>query len=259
MKLPSAPKIFGRRKGAGVAERDMARSRKLVLVPLAAIMVASVLAVAPLSTSGVPVLSALEAEPADAHDPLVTIPVPRTVCRDVIQERNCRVLPSLGTKSTRSVLLWFTVGSRNAVTEYYYVTIVHPHSHGFREECAWMTVAANVATLGLLTRIFGNSVLVWVCHLLAYLGIVSAGDDPCTTHSVQGCIQERNCRVLPSLGTKSTRSVHLWLPLGRGMRYGVLLRHYCSSTQPRLPRRMRVDDRCRQRRNIRSAYSHIWE
>ncbi len=163
MKLPSAPKIFGRRKGAGVAERNMTRSRKLVLVPLAAIMVASVLAVAPLSTSGVPVLSALEAEPADAHDPPVTIPVPRTVCRDVYKNVIVGSYHPLGPSRPAQYIYGYR-WVEECGTEYYYVTIVRPHSHGFREECAWMTLAANVATLGLLARILGNGVLIWVCQ-----------------------------------------------------------------------------------------------
>lgn len=134
-----------------------------MLVPLAAIILASVLAVVPVSTSGVPVLSSLEAQPADAHDPLMTIPIPRTVCRDVYKKVIVGSYHPLGPSRPAQYIYGYR-WVEECGTEHFYITIVHPHSHGFREECTWMTVAANVATLGLIVRMLGNSALVWVCQ-----------------------------------------------------------------------------------------------
>ncbi len=144
MKLPSAPKIFGRRKGAGVAERDMARSRKLVLAPLAAIAVLTLVSAALFGQALV------SPEPASAHTVTKQVPRMERVCveepayvrvvvgyEDRVNPRTRQPIPIYGWRwDTRTVCEWVT----------YYVTVNRNHWHISSEVCEYVQAFVFAAT-----------------------------------------------------------------------------------------------------------------
>ena len=138
MKLPNAPKTVGRRKRAGVAKRDMALSRKLVLVPLAMI------AVLTLASSAAFTHALVNPEPASAHPVTKQAPRMKIVCteepayvrvvvgyEDRVNPRTRQPIPIYGWRwDTRTVCEWVT----------YYVTVNRNHWHVSDEVCDYVQV-----------------------------------------------------------------------------------------------------------------------
>ncbi len=202
MKLPNAPKTFGRRRGAGIAEHDMARSRKLVLAPLAAI---AVLTLVSATLFGQALVSP---EPASAHTVTKQVPRMKRVCveepayvrvvvgyEDRVNPRTRQPIPIYGWRwDTRTVCEWVT----------YYVTRNRNHWHVSDEVCEYVQVfviAATTTAGGSLGTLGGMAAGTGVSPGVGtVVGGIAGGSTGAGVGAVAGLwVNKRVCSWLPSV------------------------------------------------------------
>ena len=134
--------------------------KKILIIPLAAVMLATLLAVAPTGSSDVPVLSTLQAEPADAHTATKQVTKWRDVCR--WESQRVQVVVGYTNPNTRlpraqrgPIYAWKTELVKVCEREYYTVTQNrghwHPPSKLICEITSYWVSAAAIATTALIT------------------------------------------------------------------------------------------------------------
>jgi hypothetical protein len=127
--------------------------KKILIIPLAAVMLATLLAVAPTGSSDVPVLSTLQAEPADAHTATKQVTKWRNVCR--WESQRVQVVVGYTNPNTRlpraqrgPIYEWKTELVEVCEREYYTVTQNRGHWHPPSKlicdiASVWVSVAAG--------------------------------------------------------------------------------------------------------------------
>ena len=129
--------------------------KKILIIPLAAVMLATLLAVTPTGSPDVPVLSILEAEPADAHTATKQVTKWRTVCR--WETRHVQVVVGYTNPNTRlprvqrrPIYRWKQELVKVCEREYYTVTENKRHYHISDEVCTTVKyfVAGTVTATG---------------------------------------------------------------------------------------------------------------